>query len=345
MRSLQALKLFAFVPLAALALVCTSCVDAETSSLGGGGAGAAKAEPAAATVRVGSYNIRTQNGDRNTPNAWDARKADMVELMRRIDFDVVGLQEVCPDQAAYITNALPQFMMVGEFRNADRKSGEASPVCYRADRFEVLKSGTFWLSETPEVPGSKSWGTACTRICTWAILKDRRTGSSFCFANTHTDHISELARKEGMLLIIRRMREFAPAGTPVVFTGDHNCRETEAPSIAVSKLLKNALYISETPPAGAWRSFSGWEWRDREYSAVDALKLPLNVRNARKGSPDATKKNGKHVWEDCGGRIDYIYVSDGVRVKSYATHTDARPGKKLYPSDHFPLSAVVQFAK
>ena len=176
-------------------------------------------------------------------------------------------------------------------------------------------------------------------------MKDRRTGSSFCFANTHTDHISELARKEGMLLIIRRMREFAPAGTPVVFTGDHNCRETEAPSIAVSKLLKNALYISETPPAGAWRSFSGWEWRDREYSAVDALKLPLNVRNARKGSPDATKKNGKHVWEDCGGRIDYIYVSDGVKVKSYATHTDARPGKKLYPSDHFPLSAVVQFAK
>ena len=101
MRSLQALKLFAFVPLAALALVCTSCDKAPTPGRSGGGAGGAKAEPAAATVRVGSYNIRTQNGDRNTPNAWDARKADMVELMRRIDFDVVGLQEVCPDQAAY----------------------------------------------------------------------------------------------------------------------------------------------------------------------------------------------------------------------------------------------------
>ena len=345
MRRLQAMKLFALAPLMALALVCTSCDKAPAPGRSGGGAGGAKAETAAATVRVGSYNIRTQGADIDTPNAWDERKADMVELMRRIDFDVVGLQEVCPDQAAYITNSLPQFRMVGEFRNEDRVSGEASPVCYRADRFELQKAGTFWLSETPEEPGVKGWGAACPRVCSWAILKDRRTGSSFCFANTHTDHVSELARKEGMLLIIRRMREFAPAGTPVVFTGDHNCRETEAPSLAVAKLLKNALYISETPPEGSWRTFCGWAWRDREYPAVDAMKLPENVRNARKGSPDATKKNGKHVWEDCGPRIDYIYVSEGTRVLSYATHADARPGTKLYPSDHFPLSAVVQFAK
>ena len=342
MRRLQAMKLFALAPLMALAFVCTSC---DPYPIPGRADRVDAAAPAAATVRVGSYNIRTQGCDKGTPNAWDERKADMVALMRRLDFDVVGLQEVCPGQAAYITNALPQYRMVGEFRNKDRVSGEASPVCYRADRFEVLKAGTFWLSETPEAPGVKGWGAACPRVCSWALLKDRRTGSSFCFANTHTDHISELARKEGMLLIIRRMREFAPPGTPVVFTGDHNCRETEAPSIAVSKLLKNALYISETPPAGSWRTFSGWVWRDREYPAVDAVKLPVNVRNARKGSPDAEKKNGKYVWEDCGPRIDYIYVSEGTRVLSYATHADARPGTKLYPSDHFPLSAVVQFAK
>ncbi len=343
MRRLQTLKLFALVPLAALALICTSCNNAPAPGQGGGGTQAA--EPAVATLRVGSYNIRTPGADLGTPNAWDERKADMVDLMRKIDFDVVGLQEVCPNQAAYITNALPQYRMVGEYRNADRISGEASPVCYRADRFELLKSGTFWLSETPDVPGVKGWGAACPRVCSWALLKDRRTGSSFCFANTHTDHISELARKEGMLLIIRRMREFAPAGTPVVFTGDHNCRETEAPAIAVSKLLKNALYISETPPKGSWRTFSGWSWRDKEYSTVDALKRPENIRNARKGSPDATKKNGKHRWEDCGARIDYIYVSEGTRVLSYVTHDDARPGTQLYPSDHFPLSAVIQFAK
>ena len=297
-----------------------------------------------ATVKVGTYNIRCQNGDKGTPNAWDERKGDLADLIRRLDFDVLGLQEVCAGQADYLTNSLPQYAMVGVHRTDGKRRGEASPVFYRKDRFEALKSGTFWLSETPEVPGSISWGAACTRICTWALLKDRRTGKTLCFANTHTDHISALARKNGMLLIIERMKKFAPGGTPIVFTGDHNCRETEEPAVAVSKLLKNALYASETPPAGAWRSFSGWTWRDREYSAVDALNMPLNVRNARKGSPDAEKsRNGGYVWEDCGGRIDYIYVSDGVRVKSYATHTDARPGKKLYPSDHFPVSAVVEF--
>ena len=294
-------------------------------------------------IKVGSYNIRLQPGDKKTPNAWDERKADFLDLLRKMDLDAFGLQEVCPGQAEYITNNLPQYVLVGEHRNADRVSGEASPVLYRKDRFEALKCGTFWLSETPDVPGRKGWGAACPRVCSWMWLKDRRTGKTFCFANTHTDHISALARKEGMLLIIRRMHEFAPTGTPVVFTGDHNCRETEEPAQAVSKLLKNALYISETPPTGPWRTFTGWKWRDREYSTVDALKLQPKVRNARKGSPDADKmKNGGYVWEDCGPRIDYIYVSDGIRVKAYATRGDARPGTKLYPSDHFPVTAVLE---
>ena len=294
-------------------------------------------------LKVGTYNIRLQPGDKGTPNAWESRKADFLNLLRRLDLDAFGLQEVCPGQAEYITNNLPQYVLVGEHRNADRVSGEASPVLYRKDRFDALKCGTFWLSETPEVPGRKGWGAACPRVCSWMWLKDRKTGKTFCFANTHTDHVSALARKEGMLLIIRRMHEFAPPGTPVIFTGDHNCRETEEPAQAVSKLLKNALYLSETPPTGPWRTFTGWKWREKEYSTTDALKLEPQVRNARKGSPDADKRtNGGYVWEDCGARIDYIYVSDGIRVKSYATRDDPRPGTKLYPSDHFPITAVIE---
>ena len=267
----------------------------------------------------------------------------MVELIRQLDLDAFGLQEVCPGQVDYLTNNLPQYAFIGEHRNADRVSGEASPIFYRTNRFEALKHGTFWLSETPDVPGLKGWGAACPRVCSWAWLKDKETGKTFCFANTHTDHISALARKEGMLLIIRRMREFAPPGTPVVFTGDHNCRETEEPASAVSQLLKNALYASETPPAGPWRTFNGWKWRDTEYSTTDALKLLPDVRNARKGSPDADKrKNGGYVWEDCGPRIDYIYVSDDIKVKAYTTHGDPRPGTHLYPSDHFPITAVIE---
>ena len=310
------MRQIAFAPFALAVLVCARCCTAI-------------AEPAAETLRVGSYNIRQSHCDIGSPNAWDRRRADLVKLVRKINYDVVGLQEVNPDQAAYIAKALPEFKMVCTFRNADRKSGEASPVCYRADRFAVVKSGTFWLSETPDRPGSKSWGAACPRICTWALLEDRRTRRRFCFANTHTDHVSELARKEGMLLVIRRMRKFAPAGTPLVFTGDHNCWETDAPSIAVSKLLKNALYCAPKPKvSGTWRTFNGFKWRDGETSAADALKLGPKARN-----------------KDCGSRIDFIYVSPGIKVASYATHPDPRPKTKLYPSDHFPLSAVVELPK
>lgn len=296
----------------------------------------------AETLKVGTYNIRYMSGDVGSPNAWEARRESLVDAIRRMDMDVFGMQEVMPGQAVYITNALPQYALVGEFRGADRKSGEASPVCYRKSRFSLEKSGTFWLSETPDVPGVKGWDAACPRVCSWALLKDLESGSLLCFANTHTDHRGEIARQNGMLLVLHRMKEFAPEGTPLIFTGDHNCRETELPAMAVSKILRNALYVSKTPPKGPWRTFSGWKWRDREYSTSDALKLPPAVRNARKGSPDAERKgSGGREWEDCGARIDYIYVSDGVDVLSYETHADARPGTALYPSDHFPVTAVI----
>ena len=296
-----------------------------------------------ASLRVGSYNIRLSAGDVDTPNAWTNRQDDLVAFIRKLDLDAFGLQEVRPDQAEFLDASFPDYAKYGEHRGADRVSDEASSIYFRTNRFACVKGGTFWLSETPDVPGVKGWDAACPRVCSWALLKDRRTGKLFCFANTHTDHISALARKEGMLLIIRRMKEFAPPGTPIVFTGDHNCRETEEPAQAVAKILKNALYVSETPPVGPWRTFSGWEWRDHEYPAVDAMKLQPHVRNARLGSPDADKrKNGGYVWEDCGPRIDYIYVSPGVKVKRYATHADPRPGTHLYPSDHFPLTAEIE---
>lgn len=278
-------------------------------------------------MSVGTYNIRLMPGDDGTPNAWENRKAGLVWLIGKMDLDVFGMQEVFPQQAAYITNALPQYAVVGDYREADRVSGEASPVCYRKERFDVLKSGTFWLSETPDVPGKKGWGAACPRVCTWTLLRDRRSGKTLVFANTHTDHVSELARKEGMLLIIRRMREFAPAGTPIIFTGDHNCLETEAPAMAVSEILTNALYASKTTPEGPWRTADDWTWVDKEFPAADAMKLPLKDRNT-----DAV--SGGH-------RIDYIYVSKGVEVLEHKTHADPRPGTKLYPSDHFPVTARI----
>lgn len=300
-----------------------------------------------AALRIGSYNIRVSLADKKTENAWDKRKGDLVALMRRIDYDVVGLQESFTEQSAYVTNFLPGYALIGSIEGAEKNVGVTSPICYRKKRLKLVNNGAFWLSKTPDAPGGDAWDAWSGRkVCVWALLKDLVTGEVFCFMNTHTDHKGKIARLEGIKLIMRRMADIVPEGTPVVFTGDHNCRETEEPSQVVMKTLKNALYASETPPVGPWRTFSGWKWREKEYPAVDALRLPVDIRNARKGSPDADRdEDGEHKWEDCGARIDYVYVSNGVKVKSYTTCDDTRPGTKLYPSDHFPLVAEIEFSK
>lgn len=304
-----------------------------------------EAEP----IRVGTYNIRLSPGDRGTENAWESRKADLVALVRRLDLDAFGLQEVCPDQAAYLREQLPEYAFVGDHRGADRKSDEASPVFYRTDRFEAEKAGTFWLSVTPEVPASKSWGTACTRVCSYLVLRDKRTGKRFCFANTHTDHVSELAREKGMLLIVERMRAFGH-GAPVIFTGDHNNTEIEKPARRVSQDLKNALYVSESAPRGPWRTWNGWRWQAAEVLTAAALALPEGVRNIPNNDMQAaqdavaagTATPAQAFYVRCAGpRIDYIYVSDGVRVLDYETVDAPRPGRTTYPSDHFPVTATV----
>ena len=264
-------------------------------------------------IRVGSYNIRMSPGDRGTPNAWDCRKADLVDLVKKMDLDAFGMQEVCPDQAQYLREKFPEFEFVGDHREADRKSGEASPVFYRKSRFEAEKRGTFWLSETPDVPASKSWNTACTRVCSYLVLKDKVTGKRFCFANTHTDHVSAEAREKGMMLIIERMKDFG-AGAPIVFTGDHNCCYDDPPAVAVRKVLKDSRDITETRDPGPRNTFHGFG------RYVDG---PVGCGDVK-----------RHY-------IDYIYVSDGTRVLDVETHGDKRPGTDLYPSDHFPVTATI----
>lgn len=282
----------------------------------------------ASQVRVMTYNIRFSEGDRDSPdNNWEARREDLARLVESQKPDVVGFQEVLPDQRSWLEKRLPQYAFSGCGRNVDRVSGEASPVAYLKERFVVVTNGTFWLSTTPDEPGSMSWGAKHPRICTWAVLEDKADGGRFSFANTHTDHKSEEAREKGMLLIIERMRKFG-ANVPIVLVGDHNCLESEAPAVAVKKTLKDAMCISEMPPEGPWRTCNHWKWREGEVTIADALRKPVKERSA---------------YGDDIERIDYIYVSPGTRVLSYRTIAAARPGRELYPSDHFPTVATLEF--
>lgn len=280
------------------------------------------------TLRAGTYNIRLITD--LTPNSWEERREDLVDLIRDMDLDVFGLQEVTPQQAAYLRNELTEFHFVGDHRGKDRKSDEASPVFYRKSMFTHEKAGTFWLSETPDTPGLKGWDAACPRVCSYLVLREKSTGRRFCFANTHTDHRSALARENGMLLVIERMKEFGK-GSPIIFVGDHNCTENEKPALAVSAILNDALRVSETKPRGSWRTFNGWRWREKEITSADSLDLPVADRN----SPEYRRF--------CRGqRIDYVYVSKDIKVLDIETVNASRPGKKLYPSDHFPVITTLR---
>lgn len=305
-----------FLHIVSMCVLCAASIFAETN----------------AELRVGTYNVRFASGDRGGLNDWDLRRCDVVALIRRLDMDVFGLQEVEPVQMQYFRGALAEYEVVGDHRNADRVTGEASPVVYRKRRFSLERSGTFWLSETPDEPGSRGWGAFNPRICTWAHLKDKLSGVEFCFMNAHPDSKSEQARNKGMELILIKMREVSPKAVPIVFVGDLNCRETAGAALLATRDLKNAMLASEMSPQGPWRTFNGWRWRDEEVLSEAALKISVEIRNG-----------GGEFYERCGGsRIDYICVSKEVKVSQCATIATTRYGSRLYPSDHFPVMATLR---
>ncbi len=155
---------------------------------------AAPALPADSLVRVVSYNIRYNNpGDGE--HAWPLRADRVANLLRFYNPDLFGLQEALQGQIDDLVARLPQYAWFGVGRDDGRSAGEGTPIFYRRDRFTLLDQGTFWLSETPEVPGSKSWDAAITRIATWGRFVDRTTGTRFLYLNTHFDHIGQTARE------------------------------------------------------------------------------------------------------------------------------------------------------
>jgi endonuclease/exonuclease/phosphatase family metal-dependent hydrolase len=265
-----------------------------------GSAGLA-AGPQEGMFRLATFNIRTPID--KPPNAWTCRVDRVRALIQRHGFDVMGLQEATEKQ---IDDVLTEgWAYVGVGRDDGKRGGEASCIFYKKARFEVLDSGTFWLSETPEVVGSKSWDTACTRICTWARMTDRKTGKAFVYFNTHLDHVSPTAKENGMALILKRIQAI-DKGIPVLLTGDMNSGPESKPIALAKAVLKDAKAISRTPHTG-----------------------PFGTSNSFNFKKEKT------------GRIDYIFVSTGVSVLTHATLDDSE--NALYPSDHFPVVAELVF--
>lgn len=262
-------------------------------------------------VRIMTFNIRN-SAAADGPNCWQNRRDMVVALIRRFNGDFVGIQEALPDQVADLRKILPEFRLIGRSRETDPKRGEATPILYRHKRWrlDARHHGTFWLSDTPQTPGSSTWGNACRRIVTWGRFVEVDTSRGIYVYNTHFDHRSEPSRKKSAALLVKYLaRRTLPE--PVIVTGDFNSSESDP---ATSYLT------AETPGA--------------------PLRL---VDTFRVLHPDEKHVNTAHRFRGgtTGRKIDYVLVLPDAEVCSAEILREHQDGR--YPSDHYPVTAVVVF--
>ena len=176
---------------------------------------------------VASYNVRYANpADEQRGNGWSQRCPVICNQIAYESFDLVGMQEVLKSQFDDLSNRLSRdYGCIGVGRNDGKTSGEYAPIFYKKDRFILLDSGCFWLSETPDKP-SVGWDAKYPRICSWAQLQDRNTGNTLYFLNTHFDHVGKQARKESACMIVKWIRRHSDCGETIL-VGDGSCVAVE----------------------------------------------------------------------------------------------------------------------
>lgn len=259
----------------------------------------------AQSLKLMTYNIRLDLAS-DGENAWPNRKDYFCSQIAFYEPDVFGIQEALPHQVTDIAALLPKYNYVGTGRDGVGK-GESSNIFFKKKRFEVLEQNTFWLSETPDKI-SKGWDAALNRVCTYALLKDKKTKQNFWIFNTHLDHIGEAARSNSIQLILSKIKALNTQNYPVFFSGDFNSEPTEERIVNLKTQMDDSRDISKEKPFG-----------------------PSGTFNAFKHDEAVTK------------RIDYIFLSrnNPFKVEKYAVLSDSRDLK--YPSDHLPVYVELEF--
>lgn len=255
------------------------------------------------SMNIMTFNIRLDHEGDGQHN-WRYRKNYAAELLVNESVDIVGTQEVLKNQLDDLLELSPQYAYVGVGRFDGKTGGEYSAILYKRNRFELVRSGNFWLSETPDSIGSKGWDAACERIVTWAIFNDLSTGESFAFFNTHFDHMGQIARIKSAELIVEKAHQIAE-NLPVILCGDFNGSPDSKPiqSILESGWLKNTYSIANRKSGPSW-------------SFHDFGRLPFDQRQL----------------------IDFIFVTDSFQVLSYKNIF--KEINNTFYSDHNPI--VVQ---
>jgi endonuclease/exonuclease/phosphatase family metal-dependent hydrolase len=253
-------------------------------------------------LKVMSYNIRYGSADDGT-NSWKYRWPATVEMLNDVKPDVVGVQEALDLQVEFISEMVRDYKGYGVGREDGKHDGEHMAIFWNKKTIKMIKSGTFWLSETPEKP-SMGWDAACYRTATWALMKDKKTGKKFYFVNTHLDHEGREAQKNGLKLIVDRIASINPEGYPMVLTGDFNITPDNPGLVDLDKIMTSTRKIAKkTDNKG---TFNGWR-TDRP-----------------------------------GPVIDYIYMSGFSSVPVYETITK-KYADKPFISDHNPIMSVLVF--
>jgi endonuclease/exonuclease/phosphatase family metal-dependent hydrolase len=291
------------------ALVWVIVVAGCRASAPGHPVGDPASSPTAPPLRIMTFNLRLDLAS-DGPNAWPYRRDWVASLIRFHAPDAIGVQEALAHMLSELDSRLPGFARVGVGRADGRAGGEFSAILYRTDRLELLDTGTFWLSPTPEVAGSKGWDAAIERIATWARFRDRRTGCSHLHLNTHFDHIGEQARQESARLIRQRISALA-GDLPIIVTGDLNADPQSAP----------------------YRIFT----RDTIVAASAPLLDTFTASSGGHYGPTSTWTAFKAI--EPGRRIDYVLVSTHVPVLTHGILPDSWDGR--FPSDHLPVLAAI----
>lgn len=253
-------------------------------------------------LKVMSFNLKFAS--ESGPHAWSKRRPLVRDVIRAQAPDLIGTQEGLDGQLGDIAADLPQYGRIGVGREGGAK-GEFSAIFYNKTRFKVLESGNFWLSDTPEVVGSRTWGNMLPRMVTWALLEDAATGTKLYHFNTHFDHLIPHARTRSAELLARRIagRKLA---APVVVTGDFNTDQRGNVHATLSPATRNAT----------------------------ALHDAFDTAQAREGQLVSTFHNWKGPANG-GKRIDWILTSADFACKKWKVLTQQENG--MWPSDHFPI--------
>jgi endonuclease/exonuclease/phosphatase family metal-dependent hydrolase len=268
-----------------------------------------KAALHAQPIKLMTFNIRYGTAP-DGEHSWNLRQDLVYSLLEKERPDILGLQEALNFQIDAIITHLPDYRRLGVGRDDGDTLGEYSAILFRSARFRPLESQTFWFSDTPEVPGSKSWGNSITRICTWAHFSDDSTGLPLYVYNLHLDHQSQPSREKSVALLIQRIGA-RKNDDPVMVMGDFNAGE-------------------DNPAIQALEEFK--EPGSRALMFADAFRLL---------HPQAQEVGTFHAFTDQPGAdmIDHIFITKSFSVSHADILRDHPPGR--YPSDHFPVAATV----